>query len=289
MRFMTFKELWVQAICLLGFFLNSNINGDAQPLLHSLQLHRAMGAVVASSPVQSYSAAVNPAFIASASTLQCALGGEQRFLAPGWIEFSSSLVVPVSSGAWAIMIGQEGLPFSYEQQAVITHGRKIGNDLSVGASLGVRRIKANQFAAVLSTVGAVGLVIPVSSSVKTSLSLTYLPSVSSVGFSKKDYSVFRFSLGYTVSEKIQLMAAVTKQALWPSAGCIAMQYQPQQKMGFSAGFAGSPSMVWFGLQLGLGTGWILQLHSGYYPLTGVSNGMNLSYVKQEKNNWANEP
>jgi hypothetical protein len=178
------------------------------------------------------------------------------------------------------MIAQEGLPFSYEQQAVVTHGRKTGNDLSVGASLGLRRIKANKFAAVLSPVAAAGLLIPVSSSVKTSLSLTYLPSVSSVGFSKKGYAVFRSLLWYTVSEKMQLLAALTKQDSGPPAGCIALQYQPQQKMAFSAGFTGSPSMVWFGLQLGLGAGWILQLHSGYYPLTGVSNGMNLSYVKQ---------
>lgn len=278
------KRWWIQFISrgLIVLFFLFNLPGYTQPLLYSVQFYRAMGSVLASPAIHPYATAVNPALIASASSLQWAVGGEQRFLAPSWMEFSSSLVAPVQQGAWAIMIGQEGLPFSYEQQFIVTHGRKIGHDLSFGASLGIRRTKASHFPAILSPAGAAGLVFPISESVSTSFSFHYFPMGSSTGNSQQDFSVFRCLLAYSVSEKMQLVASVSKQRAWPAAGTFSIQYQPHRQLGFTAGFSGSPSLFWFGLQLALGSHWRLQLHSGYYPLVGVSNGMNLLYMKKEK-------
>jgi hypothetical protein len=278
------KRRWIRflAIALIVLFFLFNRWGYTQPLLYSVQFYRAMGSVVASPEIHPYATAVNPAFIASASSLQCAIGGEQRFLAPGWMEFSSTLVVPVQHGALAIMVGQEGLPFSYEQQVVLTHGRKMGQDFSFGASLGIRRTKASHFPATLFPTGAAGLVFQISESVSTSLSFHYFPMGSSTGYSQKDFSVFRCLLAYSASEKIQLVASVSKQKAWPAAGTFSIQYQPHRQLGFTAGFSGSPSLFWFGLQLALDSHWRLQLHSGYYPLVGVSNGMNLSYMNKEK-------
>ncbi|NDF98489.1 MAG: hypothetical protein EB101_06125 [Chitinophagia bacterium] len=258
--------------------------GDAfaQPLFYSAQQRLAMASGLRSASVHPFSAAVNPAAIASSTAVSWAVGGEQRFLAPGWMELAAAVVLPGREDAWGVFFGQEGLPFSFDQLLMVTYARTILEQVSVGASIGVNRKKVTSATAHIMPAAAVGVILPISAVLKTGISYTRFSTRTSKVEENSGLSFLRCLLAYEPTEKINLVAALSKESNWPAAGFFSVQYRPLQRIGFSAGFSGFPSLCWIGFQLGIGATVSLQLHSGFYQLTGLSNGMSLVKSADQK-------
>jgi len=246
-----------------------------QPLLYSVQQRLAMASSLRSEGVHPFSMAINPADLASCNSIGWGLGGEQRFLVPGWMEVAAAGVLPIREGVWGICVGQEGLPFSFDQLLMVTHAKKILEHVALGATIGVNRKKAAGRSASWIPVAALGVSVPLSTELKVAISYMRFSSSAFKAQGSGAPSFLRCLLGYEPTEKVNLVAAISKESSWPAAGFFSVQYRPDKKIGFSAGYSGFPTMCWIGFRLGVGASAVVQLYSGFYPLTGLSNGMSL--------------
>ncbi len=263
-------------------FVTAPVAGNTQPLFHSLQHHQALSVVLSTDAPHPFSVAVSPAAMANERSVRWALGGEQRFLAPGWMELSAALTVPVPGGSWSLLAAQEGLSFSVDQMTLVTHARKITQGMLLGVSVGVNRKKASRQSADIYPITALGITIPLGDALKAAVAVTRFFNSEAKARIGTGQTFFRCMLGYEPTEKLMLVSAVGKESHWPASGTFCVQYRPDRNFGLSAGFSGYPAVYWFGLTLGIGSRTALQLYTGVYPLVGVSNGMSFFNAPAKK-------
>jgi hypothetical protein len=247
----------------------------AQPLLYSVQAHHAMAASIGKSDRHPFSVVVNPASVADFRKIAWAFGGEQRFLAPGWTSWAAAAILPVVRGSWSFVVAEEGLPILVDQLVMFTHARAVSNQALFGVSLGFNRRKAGSFTAVVAPAIAAGFTFSLSSEWQTGFSYARFVRQRATSASSGDLSVLRYTLGYQTSEKFLIGAGVTKESGRAAVGSVSLCYRPSLKAGFRVGFSSSPSLCWFGLLLGIGKKVVVQVHSGFYSLVGVSNGLSV--------------
>lgn len=255
---------------------------SAQPLLYSLQAQLAVTTSVLTAEAHPFSVAANPAAAAGLRKRSWAFGGEQRFLAPGWITSTAAIVFPVARGSWGFLVAHEGLPAMADQLLLVTHAKSVSNQASLGLSLGVNRKKTDSQAPILAPVASAGIMFSVSEELHSGFSYTRTVWQRNSTAAASDLSMLRCMLGYRPTEKFVLMAAVSKESGRAAIASAALCYRPTRKAGFRVGFSGSPSLYWFGLMLGIGKKVAVEVYSGMYSLVGVSNGMNVSGVPTEK-------
>lgn len=244
-------------------------------MLYSLQAHLAQGAGLGENHRHPFSVMINPASIAGFRKVAWAFGGEQRFLAPGWTSLTMAGIMPVTRGAWSLLVAQEGLPRSVDQLSMVSHARVVSKQALIGVSLGVNRKKAGAFTAVLAPAMAAGFTFSLSSEWEAGLSFIQFMGQGATQVLPGHLSVLRYTLGYHPSEKFSLVLGVVKEARQAAIGSAAICYRPTSKAAFRIGFSEAPSLCWFGLVLGIGKNVAIQVYSGFYSLVGVSNGMSV--------------
>lgn len=247
----------------------------AQPLLYSVLGHQTIADASGSDGAHPFSVSINPASIALRRELGWAFGGEQRFLAPGWTEVAAALILPATGGAWGLFLGQEGLPNAVDQVLKVTHARIFSTQGCVGASVGIARKKVGPFTSVISPAVAVGLSFSLSSELYAGISFDHLSRRKLENLAANDLSVLRLMLAYRPTKKIAIVSGVSKENGHASNRSISFYYAPQGKAAFRVGYAAAPTLWWVGMLVGVGSKVAVQLHTGVYSLSGVSNGMSI--------------
>ncbi|MFM7646344.1 MAG: hypothetical protein ACKO41_06485 [Sphingomonadales bacterium] len=257
---------------------------NAQPLLYSVLAQQTTALSYGGDSGHPFSVAINPASVARIRAPRWAFGGEQRFLAPGWTEMAAALLLPSNHGAWGIFWGQEGLPLAVEQALKVTYAKAVSVNGSVGVTIGINRKKFGSFLAKTYPSAAAGFSCMVSHELQAAISFDHFSRRLTKYPAEKDLSVLRCLLAYTPTQKIALVSVICKQRGHAATRSFSLCYTPGSKTGIRVGFSGSPSLCWLGFMLGIGKKVVVQLHSGFYSLTGVSNGMSVYQTSPEKNN-----
>ena len=248
---------------------------SAQPMFYSLQAKLARAACGNGGDRHPFSMLSNPSFLEGSGSVSWAFGGEQRFLAPGWNELAAALILPARKGTWGFFAGYEGLVVSGDQLLSITHARALSTQTRAGVSIGINKKKAAFGPVVVSPVAAAGLSFLLSNEWRAGVSYSRFAQKVSPYPEAEALSLLHLTLSYNPGKKLTLVATVIKQSGQATESSIALCYRPSPKAGLRIGFSGSPSLCWFGLQLGIGKKVSVQVYSGLYSLVGVSNGLSI--------------
>ncbi|MFM8711631.1 MAG: hypothetical protein ACKOC7_10175, partial [Sphingomonadales bacterium] len=145
----------------------------------------------------------------------------------------------------------------------------------IGISLGINRKKVGSFNTVITPAIAAGFTFSLSSEWQTDVSYSQFMGQRASYRLPGNLFLLRYRLSYHPSDKVALVSGVTKETGRIAAGSAAICYRPTPKAAFRIGCAGAPTLYWFGCLLGIGKKVVVQVHSGFYPLVGVSNGMSI--------------
>lgn len=218
----------------------------------------------------------NPASLSACTTTTWSLGAEQRFLAAGWTEACAAVALVRHRGVLGIVWGQEGLPQSSSQAAAVGYALTIKDDFSIALSLGGWRRKIKGLAAVMSPTVSMGLTVPLSGTLRAGCSFMQVDFASDAWVAARRQFVVRASIAYEPTDKVGLSFSLQKEPLRLPNLFMAVHYRPHKKFGVATGFSTTPLLHWLSFSFALGMRSKVQLHSGWHPLLGWSNGLRFT-------------
>jgi hypothetical protein len=123
------KKLFVSIVC-----TTCSAFSCAQPVWLSAQKPQYAG-TYSRNFQQVFTAMQNQAALAYLPALSAGVSTERMFMLKALSRHTVTLVLPVSSGAFAFNLQQAGFSAYHEQQGSIAYGRKLGNKLSIGMQI----------------------------------------------------------------------------------------------------------------------------------------------------------
>ncbi len=231
-----------------------------------------------------FSATTNQASLASLKTGGFGVYGERRFLLEELNNYAAVLAVPTSSGVFGFEGDYFGSAAFNESELGILYARKISNQIDVGAKFNYYALRIPIYGSAAAINFEAGLIFHLSDKLHAGIHM-YNPASSKFGKyeNEKLASVYRFGIGYEVSEMMFVSAEIVKQENRRISINAGLQYNLQKNIFIRTGIStltGS-NYAAVGLQLNFAR---IDVNAAYHPQLGFTPGLLLlvNFKKENK-------
>jgi len=222
-----------------------------------------------------FSATSNQASLAQVKTGGFGVYGERRFMLEETNGYTAIAVIPVSSGTFGLQGDYFGSAAFNESQLGLLYARKITSQIDVGVKFNYHTIRIPGYGTASAINFEAGTILHLTDKLHTGIHV-YNPTSSKLGKTgnEKLASIYRFGLGYEVSDKVFVSTEIVKQEDQPISVNAGLQYNIHEKVFIRAGVSTltNNSYAGVGLQLGFAR---VDINTAYHPQLGFTPGLLL--------------
>jgi hypothetical protein len=209
--------------------------------------------------------------------------GERRFMLEDLGSYALAIVIPTGSGSFGLQANRFGFSGFNETEAGLGYGLSLGKKVSVGARINYfsRQIPGYDNASVVN--GEAGILLYLTPKLTAGVH-TYNPVGSKFGPNKEEKlsSIYRFGLGYEISQVVFLAAEMQKKENQPVSIISAIHYQFEKKFFAKLGISSESANIFAAAGLLLNNQFRLDIFASHHPQLGFSPGITLQYSFSKK-------
>ncbi len=224
-----------------------------------------------------FSATANVASLAQLKSGSFGVYGERRFMLAELNGYSAIIAVPTSSGTVGFQGDYFGSAAFNENQLGLMYARKLTAKIDAGVKFNYHTVRVAGYGNATAINFEAGTIFHLTEKLSTGIHV-YNPISSKLGKTgtEKLASIYRFGLGYEVSDKVFVSTELVKQedqSLSVNAG---LQYNVHEKVFIRAGVATvtNNSYAGIGMQLGFAR---VDINAAYHPQLGFTPGILLLF------------
>jgi hypothetical protein len=221
-----------------------------------------------------FSGTENQASLAALKTGAFGVYGERRFMLAELNGVSAIVAVPTSSGTIGIQTDYFGSSSYNESQAGFIYARKISEQVNVGAKFNYHLVRVAGYGTASVVNFEAGAILHLTDRLHTGVHI-YNPAGGNLGKTgSRLASVYRFGLGYEVSEKLFWGVAIVKQQSRTVGVKTGLQYNLATSVFIRSGLStlDNNSFISVGFDVGFGR---IDVNSGYHAQLGFTPGILL--------------
>lgn len=229
-----------------------------------------------------FSAVSNQASLASLKTGGFGVYGERRFLLEELNNYAAVLAVPTSSGVFGFEGDYFGSAAFNENELGILYARKITKQIDVGVKFNYYAVRIPGYGSAAAINFEAGTIIHLTDKLHTGIHI-YNPGGSKLGKNgnEKLASVYRFGIGYEVSEMVFVSTEIVKQENQRISVNAGFQYNLHKNVFIRTGISTltNNSYAAVGVQLSFAR---IDVNAAYHPQLGFTPGLLLLFnLKKE--------
>lgn len=254
----------------------------AQPAMALMDAPYTKIGMYQSHPEQALLSAANQALLPKYKQFTATAFGEQRFMLEDLSFMQLGLVLPFSSGAFAVQAASFGSAAFRQSKVGLGYGRSLSEQLTIGTQFNFLHYSIAGYGQASTVTTAVGILLQCSPTVTAGLHVDNLTGSALPQWKgEQTPQVFSAGLGYAPSSAFMLEATLVKERTQPLNLLTSLQYTVQQKLVVKGGLSTATSLFYFGTGYKLGA---LQLEAlaSWHPYLGISPGLMLTYKKENE-------
>lgn len=235
--------------------------------------------------VDPFSITSNTASLAQLKAGGFGVYGERRFMLEEMNQYSAVVALPTSSfGTFAVQGDYFGFSEFNESQLGVAYARKISKAIDIGAKFNFHNVRIAGYGSASSINFEVGSIFHLTDRLHTGVHV-YNPLSSKLGSdgTEKLASMYRFGLGYEVSDRVLVSAEIVKQEDMPVSINAGLHYNVQENIFVRGGIStqSNNSFIGAGVRLGLIR---IDVNTAYHPQLGFTPGILLlvNFKKEEQ-------
>ncbi len=203
---------------------------------------------------------------------------ERRFGLQELNNFLASFALPTKSGTFGLQANRFGFSSFNETQLGIGYGRTLGDKVSVGG-------KVNYYSQQIASYGnanninmEAGMLLHLTQKLNAGISV-FNPVGGKFGINKNEKlnSIYKFGLGYDVSEKVFIASEFVKEENTPLNFISAIHYQFEKKFFAKVGLSSAANNFFAAAGLVLNNDFRLDIFISHHQQLGISPGIMLQY------------
>ena len=229
-----------------------------------------------------FSSISNQASLAQLKGSSAGVYGERKFLLSELNQYSAIIGLPTKSGTYAIQGDYFGSSEFNETQIGIAYGRKVTSKVDIGVKFNFHNVRIPVYGSASAINFEAGTIFHLTDNLHAGVSV-YNPFSSTLGknSNEKLAAIYRFGLGYEVSDKVFLSAEIVKHEDRPVGVNAGAQYNIMEKVFLRAGIATATNNNFAGVGFQLGQ-FRIDVNTGYHQQLGFTPGMMLLYQFKKK-------
>ncbi|MEP7278728.1 MAG: hypothetical protein ABI813_08815 [Bacteroidota bacterium] len=229
-----------------------------------------------------FSGSANQAVLAEVRAPAAGVYGERRFMLRELSNYQAALVWPAAGGGMGIVARYFGGTHFNASQFGLGYGKKLGSKIDIGLQFNYNMIKLPGYGGSAAINAEAGILLHLTDRVHVGIQVYNPVGGKFSGISnEKLASVYTSGIGYEVSDKFFIGAAISKEENQPVSIHAGMQYVFENRFFARAGIATGAADYFFGLglqwsnfRLDVATAWHAQL--GYTPAIMLLFNLNKS-------------
>jgi hypothetical protein len=204
--------------------------------------------------------------------------GERRFNLSELNNFSGNLVLATRSGSFGIQGNRFGFEGFNETQLGLGYGLPLGEKISLGGKINYYSQQVPGYGNAATVNYEAGLLLHLTARLHSGISV-FNPAGGKFGINKTEklVSIYKFGLGFDVSDKVFLAAETVKEENKPLNLIGAVHYQFEKKFFAKLGVSTAASNIFAAIGLRLNNQFRLDLFASHHQQLGISPGIQLHF------------
>jgi hypothetical protein len=270
-------------IAFIGFIFISTINKAQQFKNNVAGPYVGLGAY-SKKFVDVFAMANNQASLGNIKQSGVGVFGERRFGLAELNNYALHIALPITSGTFGVQANRFGFTGFSETQLGLGYGRNLGEKVSVGGKINYYSQQIASYGNTSTVNIDAGLLLHLTSKLNAGIS-TFNPTGGKFGVDKTEKlaSIYKFGLGYDVSDKVYVAAELVKEENSPVNLVSAVHYQFEKKFFAKVGLSTAASNIFVAAGLSLNNQFRLDVFASHHRQLGFSPGILLQY-RFNKNN-----
>lgn len=255
--------------------LGLSVAAEAQVVRQPLSIHYAALGAYSKNFSDIFSATTNQASLATLKAAAFGVYGERRFMLDELNSYAAIVAIPTPSGAIGLQADYFGSSSFNESQLGLIYARKVTSQVDVGVKFNYHAVSVQGYGTATAVNFEAGAIFHVTEKLHTGIHV-YNPASSKLGKagSEKLASVYKFGLGYEVSERLFISAEIVKHEDQPVGVHAGLQYNLHPRLFIRTGISTADDNSYVGVGLNVGFGRI-DVNAAYHPQLGFTPGFLL--------------
>jgi hypothetical protein len=264
-------------IAFVAFLFISNINKAQQFKNNVAGPYVGLGAY-SKNFVDAFAMGNNQASLGNIKQTSIGIFGERRFGLSELNNYALHIAVPTSSGTFGVQANRFGFTGFSETQLGLGYGRNLGEKVSIGGKVNYYSQQIANYGNASTVNIEAGLLLHLTSKLNAGIS-TFNPAGGKFGIDKTEKlaSIYKFGLGYDVSDKVYVAAELVKEENSPVNLVSAVHYQFEKKFFAKVGVSTAASNIFVAAGLSLNDQFRLDVFASHHRQLGFSPGILLQY------------
>lgn len=234
------------------------------------------------SSIDAFSFVSNQAALANMHDFTVGVFGERRFMLQDLALYQMALAVPIKWGQFGVTGNYFGGIDNKETSIGLAYGRKLTDNLDVGAQFNYYTFQINGYGSASSINFEAGFLFHITPQFHFGIH-TYNPTGSNLGKdgTEKLPAIYTAGIGYETSDKFLISGEIQKQENEPINVNAGLQYSFKKQLFARVGMNSSASTYYLGVGVLLKS-FRLDVTASVHPQLGISPGLMLIYKGVEK-------
>ncbi|HET9055652.1 MAG TPA: hypothetical protein VFN30_02275 [Chitinophagaceae bacterium] len=220
-----------------------------------------------------YSFTQNQAALANVKSASATVYTEKRFLIQELSLYSASIVLPTTSGNFGVQADYFGFKNFNETQFGLAYGRDLGSKVDVGVKFNYYGVHIPTYGSASTFTAEAGILLHLTEKIHAGIHI-FNPAGGKLGKNQEEKiaSVYKFGLGYEVSDIFFISSEISKQEDQPVNVTVGFQYNLIKQFLIRGGIVSATNSSFAGVGVG-----VKQLRidvvASYHPQLGFTPGL----------------